>query len=276
MTRNEFKLHWQRVTGNSHHSGTYWKHFRNDIKQGCFSNDHMINWKEMQMIEGKNITATEINDRMNKIIQDCIAPLQTAACTALPSIWWDGQYPKQEEGINPMYASKTAYATSVPTGDLTINLAPAASASMSTKSDVAIQRDYLMSRLNELDSSVRYGKMRQKLRDAFFLDVNNTPKTSAALIEAITSGKFKVDERKAKLQAAGDDYDEDTDEYFGGPLGAITWDGPTPDRTGFDAALETLKAQLKTAQDTIIVKSPDEGLAAIQALEAWTPTGKAN
>lgn len=276
MTRTQFIQHWRIVTGDSHHSGTYWKAFRNDIKQDCYSTKHMVNWKENKMIEGKNITATEIRNQMNNIIQDCIAPLQTATCTnAFPVADWTPQY-YQQEGINPMYASKTAYTTPMSTGDLTINLAPAASASMMTKSDTAIQRDYLMQQLDEIDSSIRYGKMRAKLRDAFNLDVNNAPKTSQALIDAISGGKFKLDDRILKLQAAGEDYDEFNDEYVGSPYAAIIWDGPTPDKTGFDAALETLKAQLKSAKHTIVVKSPDEGLAAILALEAWTPTTKAN
>lgn len=226
------------------------------------------------MTEG-NITATEIS----RSYDNCMANLQPATCMALPPIdWFDGLYSKEQEGINPMYHSKTAYTTCVPSngGDLTINLAPAASASVSSKSDTAIQRDYLMSRLDGVDNSFRYGKFYSQMRAAFNLDINNRPKTSQELLDAIKGGKFKMDERIQKLQAAGEEYDEATDSYIGGLFDAFIWDGPLPDKKGFDLAREAIKTQLQTAKDTIIVKSPDDGLAAIQALEAWTPTGKAN
>ncbi len=167
--------------------------------------------------------------------------------------------------------------TSMPTvTDLTINMAPAASASVNTKSDVQIHREHLLTRLRGIDEDYRWGSKSDSLREAFNLDADNTPKTSRALIEAIKAGTFKLDERVADLQDKGNHYDPVSDEYIQTPYAAIKFDGPTPDKDGYTKARETIQALLKDAKDTIIVKSPEDGLTAIQALEAWTPTGKAN
>lgn len=193
---------------------------------------------------------------------------------------------KKQEGINPMNTAYTptmatpqVWGSKMPSGDLSITLSPAATASVSSKTDIQQQRDHLLARHQEVLRSfdAYYGKIHEMLRKTFSLEVNNTPKTSRELIAAIKAGTYKLDDRIADLQDKGNQYDEAMDEeYIGGMFAAITFDGPTPDRTGYDKAVAEFRGMLKDAKDTIIVKDPDTGLAAIQALEAWTPTTKAN
>jgi hypothetical protein len=182
----------------------------------------------------------------------------------------------QEQKECTMYPTSKS-STSMPTvTDLTINMAPAASASVNTKSDVQIQREHLLGRLKGIEEAYRWGDKSDVLREAFNLDADNTPKTARQLIEAIKGGKFKLDDRIADLQDKGNHYDPVSDDYIQTPFSAIAFDGPTPDKDGYTKARETLLTLVKDAKDTIIVKSPEDGLTAIQALEAWTPTGKAN
>lgn len=169
------------------------------------------------------------------------------------------QYHLQQEGVNPMN---------------TINTTATVTAS---KTDLQTQREYLLKRWNDVQSSFCYGSLDTKLNDAFNLNVDNHPKTSKELFDGITSGKYTLDAKKSALQdiaAAKSDggfYDDD-DNIVWGPLYAFNWGGLTPDRLGYEKARESFNDQLKAAKDTIMIADPADGLAALQALEAWTPT----
>lgn len=162
---------------------------------------------------------------------------------------------EKEEGKNPMaYNSYSA---------------PTAVAAISAIDPTVEQRAYLRDRAKVL----RYSK-RDELPGMFNLYVNNAPKTYKELIETIKNGKFKLDEKKTKLI---DEAIEDGDRwYVNGPFDGIIWDGPQPDHDGYSAANEALESQFTKVVDAINILDPKDGLAALQAFEAWVPTGKAN
>lgn len=186
------------------------------------------------------------------------------------------QYHAQEEKPmrDDMYPVKATAST--------INIAPAASASVTQKTDLQNQREYLQGRLSEVRSSFRYGTLHNKMRDAFAIDINNTPKTAKELIDGIKSGKFTLDEDKMAVQdvviGTGDEiYDRDQDVYVypSDPLYAMNWGGLSPDRVGYEKAKASFEDGMKAAADTIMIGDPTSALAAIQALEAWTPPAAA-
>lgn len=191
----------------------------------------------------KNLTATEVR-------------LREAMLFATKA---DGQ-----QGNNPMRidnTTATAYVTAA-------------------KSDDATSRDYLLSRLS-LYEGWRNPKM-PELSTFFNLNEDGRPKTYLQLIDAIKNDKFSLDDKAVKrlkrLQDNLDAEDEDFDEEYGyGPFfGLIFTDFPKSDRKGYDAAVKEFEALMKATKDTIMVKSPAEGLTALQVLEAWTPVGKSN
>ncbi len=124
--------------------------------------------------------------------------------------------------------------------------------------------------------TVTYNK-RGKLDLLFNRYVDNTPKTCKDLIDAIKNDKFKLDEKRINLLEARREDSED--EYcftYNDPFDGIIWDGPQYDEKGLKAAKEELDALKTKTTDVIMVGTPAEGLAALQAFEAWLPEGKAN
>lgn len=100
-----------------------------------------------------------------------------------------------------------------------------------------------------------------KIDDAFNLRKPKVPETPEALVEAITSGNYTIvpkDERST--------YDRVTNQ--------IIWRSPTvkADPDGAKAARTALQALYQTARDAVMVSTPDVALAAVQALDTWTPT----
>lgn len=167
---------------------------------------------------------------------------------------------KKEEGNNPMRNYNDTYAVA---------------AISNPKSDEAIQREYLIGRLE----SASYPK-REKLTDLFNLYVNNAPKSYKELIDAIKNDKFKLDaKRTARIDQRLEDLDDD-EPYYGGidAYDGILWDGPQPDTKGYGAATVEMQKQYTASKDAIMTGDAAAGLAALQAFEAWLPeTGaKAN
>lgn len=166
----------------------------------------------------------------------------------------------KQEGTTPMrYTDNSAIAT----------------ASVATQpTDASVTRDYLLTRLAKAD----YPKYRE-FRKLFNLYVDNTPKTYKEMIDIIKSGTYTLDEKITKrVDAAQADFDEvegDEDLNFvspWGPLYGIVWPGPKSDQKGYDAAVKENGTRYTAAKDAIMVGTAAEGLAAIQAFEAWTPT----
>lgn len=281
MTRQEFNEAFFDHFSTFHNRRTVWKRNRNYLS---YESPERIDWLYLDYSEVEKKVLNFMNVTQEYGFNVC-KPVGLVCCgTPCKPTGWVHQYYMQnpplvvqeQEKEYDMYPTSKSSASMPTVTDLTINMAPAASASVSTKSDVQTQREHLLARLSGIDNDYRWGSKSDELREIFNLDADNEPKTSRELLAAIKDGKFKLDERIADLQDKGNHYDPVSDIYIMNPFGAIKFDGPTPDKDGYTKARETVQNMIKDAKDTIIVKSPEDGLAAIKALEAWTPTGKAN
>lgn len=201
----------------------------------------------------------------------------------IPTTDWVQQFVTQnEQGNNPMTPT---YKTT--TNASTINISPAASANVEAKSDLQIQREYLLGRLE--DSTKYYGDtttaVRTRLSKQFHLNGPTRPASAKDLIEAIKNDRFEIDKKEmARLQNdfeewGNEDYEdfETFARYHGGPFFGLNFlDYPKPDRKAFDAAIEEFSKATQAAKDIVMIGTPEAGLAAIVALESWQPTGVAN
>lgn len=137
------------------------------------------------------------------------------------------------------------------------------------ESDAATARVYLNRRI----ADIRWERVNREFYKLFNLGVNTRPKSYKDLIEKITTGQFKLDEKRTKNIDA---YIE-ADDFYGSYDDGIIWLGDVmPDRDGFDAAVKAFDKLVQAAKDTVAVGTPAEGLKAVQDLEAWQPTTKAN
>lgn len=209
-----------------------------------------------------------------------LASTPEASCTTADwSKYYSDGSRKEEEGNNPMSRfDDVCYAapkSAVTAGAMAITVqAPA------VPSDEMTQRKFLMEELSKFD---RYewqaGSATSALRKLFNLDAPKYPATSQALLDAFKSGAFEVDQAKvdknAKLLELDDeDRYDDEDDFVGERFYGIKFTGlPVPDQKGFDAAKAALEALKVDTKRSIMVGSPADGLAALKALEAWTPTG---
>jgi len=95
----------------------------------------------------------------------------------------------------------------------------------------------------------------------FGINDDPDPRTPAELVERITAGKYILpDATKRKAYSA---------------LDGIRWRDPAvkEDTDGYKAAVKAMKVQQQIAEDIIKLKDPaTDGLAALQAFEAWQPT----
>ena len=132
------------------------------------------------------------------------------------------------------------------------------------KSDAAVQREYLLERLD----SAYYPKV-SSFETLFNLYVDNSPKTYKQLIDAIKNGKYTIDPKVEKRLAAAEE--ENGARYWHSMIQGIIWDGPQPDQKGYEKALEDLRLESTKARDIIMTGDAAAGLAALQAFEAWTP-----
>lgn len=176
---------------------------------------------------------------------------------------------------NPMRFGDTNPNSTVISG---VSLSAIADAS---KTDLQTQREYLLRRHSDIESNYRYyGSEVDKMKAFFNIDgyaTMNRPKTAKDLLDRIAAGTIKLDEKKLALQdiaiASGDGF-EDTDGHWVGQADAfyaLDFGDPTPDRAGFEAAKDAATKALRAAKDTIMIGTPEAGLAALQALEVWTP-----
>lgn len=182
--------------------------------------------------------------------QYIFAPLPTVT-TAVPCPSYADMCGKtKQEGTNPMR------------NDITITNVPAETA----QSDFDTTREYFISRLE----SLKYPKDR-KLRDLFNLYVDNTPKTYKDLIDAIKGDKYTLDAKATdKVDAAVEENDEGYSPYV--VFYGITWNGPQPDRKGYDTATKDTQSAYLLAMDTIMA-SPDAAgmLGAVTSFDTWLP-----
>lgn len=180
-------------------------------------------------------------------------------------------YGKQnkEQGINPM-----AY-------DTKVSSTAAVASIINAASDESKQRDFLMVEFDRIADRTWNDPVYTMLSEMFNLNAPKTPKTSQGLLDAFKSGAFTVDQKKVDLNAKflselGGDFEDrydDDDSYIGERYYGITFTGlPVADQKGYNAALEEYALLKKMTKRKIIVGSPAEGLAALEAMEAWTPS----
>lgn len=120
----------------------------------------------------------------------------------------------------------------------------------------ARKMDYLKGRLNDL-----FCDKECALPKAFGLENDHPPHTPKEFVERILAGKFELKD-KAK----------DTYLYGSSPSPYITWRDPKVkvDQEGYDKAYKTLQEEFTKAKDTIVIKSPEEGLKALEKFESKT------
>lgn len=105
---------------------------------------------------------------------------------------------------------------------------------------------YLKNRIDEMSCDFKDALIKQfKIGE---------PRTFADLVAAITGGNYTAPDATKKTYS---------------PFDGVKWG----DQVGYDAAYKSLKTAKQAAVDTIMVKDPaTDGLAAMQAFEAWTYT----
>jgi hypothetical protein len=121
--------------------------------------------------------------------------------------------------------------------------------------------NYLYDRAN----SVFYKKA-DELPRLFGLSDDAAPRTVSDFIKRIQDGMFTIKDESKK----------DVEGYFYRPIEGIRWRDPSvkEDTAGHKAAMEALNTAYQDTKDTIAIGTPAEGLAAVKALDAWTPTAK--
>jgi len=179
------------------------------------------------------------------------------------------------QGINPM-----AYNNSPTTATTAVSIN-----ATTQKSDLQIQREYVLSRLDDMKGrwDVFPEALREKMRKHFRLFSDGQPSKPQDLIDAIKGGKFTLDEKRIKRLEAqaefGDDFGEEDYDPFSGYdlLGFFTFtDFPKPDRVGFNEAEQAYLADWQKVKDQIMTGDPTEAMKAVQALSDWTPPAKAS
>lgn len=130
---------------------------------------------------------------------------------------------------------------------------------MTTYNETPDQRRHLLSRLTEV--------YEEKLYDAkeFFRLEPVLPKNFSDAIERIKTGKFTLTKDRAKFL--------DGKKYFDAyDLTCIDWSDPSnpADEEGFEAAKEALEKDFTAAKDVVKILPVEEGLKAVQAMEAKT------
>lgn len=167
-------------------------------------------------------------------------------------------------------------------GDKNVNIQLDINQQATPKSTEADAARHLLGRLD----SIRYAK-RAEFEQKFNIYNSDTPKTYQELIAAIKAGDYTIDSKVekrlelAKETGSSDDFDIDDDEdqsgsfYWGyGPMYGIKFTKlpNAPDHKGYKAAIEALNKEFTKTQDIIKVMPAVDGLSALQAFEAWTPT----
>ena len=119
------------------------------------------------------------------------------------------------------------------------------------------QRQYLQSRLRDIS----YSKD-SDLKAHFKMNPVKGPKSLKALVEKIKSGDFKM---------YSEDFSDEHEFYSTDQLlDYIRWSKDAPDIKGYEAAQAKKKDAYTKAVDTITIKSPEDGLKAVQEFEAAT------
>ena len=115
--------------------------------------------------------------------------------------------------------------------------------------------------LNSRRSDAYYNKLREAEK-TFHINEDPAPKTPKELADRLAAGQYTI----------RDAQEDNKDKWYGSIKSHIEWRDPkTPaDKAGYAAFEVLLDKQNILAQDAIMVKTPADGLAALQAFEAWT------
>lgn len=199
----------------------------------------MLEIKTLNQINKPNLYAQKIMLEMIAEHTHSFAPCQEAPKTVSPKLdrfkkMIDNQ--KKEQDMSNSYASVTA-----------IN-------ADTTEKD---QRRYLERRLWDVMYTIKTG-----LKKQFGLTDDEAPTTAEDFIARIKDGKYTVDAEKLKKETLGT-YDL---------IRYIRWRDPSTveDKDGYAAARDALDAEVTRVTDIIKIKTPAEGLDALQAFEGWT------
>lgn len=159
-----------------------------------------------------------------------------------------GQSPAKTEpvkqGVNPMYVDYVS----------------------SDKHNESAKTNYLLSRFQDTKGKVNY-----ELRKQFGLENDERPQSAKEFADRILSGKYILPtETEETLSRA---------QYYCGwsVTDSIKWRDPEikEDRAGYEAAKKQLDDAATDVHDCIMLKSNDEALKEIKALESWKPGKKA-
>lgn len=202
---------------------------------------------------------------------------RTEAKIAYQKYLADNSISKEQQGNKPMsYCDDfNPYSSFTTKANYTTSAAVAVCAPV--KSDIAIQREYLLGRLETASRTKR-----TELETLFNLFVDNEPKGAADLIDRITNKKYTLDDAKiAKAKRDRDheldrSYDDDCGcyEYTSGLFYGLTWEGPKPDKNGYNLAIIERDKQYNIAKDAIMIFDPVTAATALKTFEDWKPASK--
>jgi hypothetical protein len=131
--------------------------------------------------------------------------------------------------------------------------------SSTPKTDAQMQRNYFTQRI----SGIRFSKT-VDLQRQFGLMGDPAPETFDDFVSRINAGKFYFEKESNKKNRWWRDY--------------IEWRDPAvqKDEAGFEAAMKAFRVEEEKAADAVMALPAADAMAAVQALETWTPTTPAS
>lgn len=126
-------------------------------------------------------------------------------------------------------------------------------------SETSEQRGYLRSRLSDI-----FWSKNSDLRKTYGLEDMDAPKNLKELKQRLADGMYSF-----RKNNDGDDYEDDYEFGWNGPLHMIRWRDPAvkEDREGFDAAMKRMEEAKTKVADAIAIFEASEALAAVQEFE---------
>lgn len=117
------------------------------------------------------------------------------------------------------------------------------------------QRDYLISRLTDLEE-----QKTSEMYKFFRLDPVDAPRSFNEMMEKIKAGEITYNGR-----------DKDYKHYnFSSMTCNLRWAKEPADHDGYNAAIKKMEDASTKTKDAIIIKSPEDGLKALEAFESQT------
>lgn len=118
------------------------------------------------------------------------------------------------------------------------------------------QRDFLLSEVSNVSNDLW-----RKAHKKFGFATDERPSTLEELLARIAAGKYVLPDEKALKKIA---------YYYDDMFRHIVWRDPSikEDQAGYDKFIEARDNMEKETRRTIVVKSPEEGLAALVAFES--------